>query len=271
MRSKRLPGGLMAALVIFAAALLMTSTFAAAQVQGQVLHNFNGTDGAYSQAGLIFDAAGNLYGTTAGGGTSFAGTVFELTPIAGGGWTEKVLHNFNNDGTDGYLLYAGLVMDAAGNLYGTTYEGGTYNGGTVFELTPTAGGGWTEQVLWSFGNGTDGIEPQADLIFDAAGNLYGTTRVGGAYGPGTVFELTPTGSGGWTERVLHNFNGMDGNNLSGGLIFDAAGNIYGTTGFGGTDDKGTVFELSPAAGGGWTEQALHITSTAQTAALPTAA
>ena len=174
MRGKRLSIGLRAALAIFAATLFMTSTWAAAQEK--VLHSFNnnGTDGLSPDAGLIFDAAGNLYGTTYAGGTYNYGTVFELTPAAGGGWTEKVLHSFSN-GTDGGYPVAGLIFDAAGNLYGTTYRGGTYGCGTVFELTPAAGGSWTEKVLYSFGNGTDGAYPDAGLIFDAAGNLYGTT------------------------------------------------------------------------------------------------
>ena len=115
-------------------------------------------------AGLVFDAVGNLYGTTLEGGTYGRGTVFELTPAAGGGWTEKVLHSFNHNGTDGYSPYAGLIFDAAGNLYGTTYGGGTNSYGTVFELTPTGGGGWTEKVLYNFNyNGTDGAAPYATL------------------------------------------------------------------------------------------------------------
>src|ERR1019366_8435779 len=122
--------------------------------------------------GLIFDAAGNLYGTTSGGYDD-KGTVFELTPAGGGGWTEKLLYSFVNNGTDGASPYAGLIFDAVGNLYGTTYQGGTYySSGTVFELTPAGGGSWTEKVLHSFGNGTDGANPYyAGLIFDAAGNL----------------------------------------------------------------------------------------------------
>ncbi len=104
-----------------------------------VLHSFgNGADGAlaFPYAGLIFDAAGNLYGTTVAGGTHRQGTVFELTPQAGGGWTENVLYSFKNNGTDGARPYAGLVLDAVGNLYGTTYQGGTHGYGTVFEITP---------------------------------------------------------------------------------------------------------------------------------------
>jgi uncharacterized repeat protein (TIGR03803 family) len=248
-------------MAIFTATLFVTSTWAAAQER--VLHNFaaNGTDGYYPEAGLIVDAAGNLYGTTVAGGAYNSGTVFELTPAAGGGWTEKVLYSFSGNGTDGRAPYAGLIFDAAGNLYGTTQYGGTYGLGTVFELTPAGGGSWTEKVLYSFsGNGTDGATPEAGLIFDAAGNLYGTTYQGGTYGYGTVFELTPAGGGGWTEQVLHSFNnnGADGSLPAAGLIFDAAGNLYGTTSYGGTYFYyGTVFELTPAAGGGWTEQVLH--------------
>src|SRR5208337_2813918 len=185
---------------------------------------FTGMDGTYPNPGLIFDAAGNLYGTTSyGGAYGSYGTVFELTPTKGGGWTEQVLHSFNYDGTDGADPFAGLIFDAAGNLYGTTQSGGTYGPGTVFELTPMQGGGWKEQVLYSFNfNGADAEYPYAGLIFDKAGNLYGTTeaggthyrttRFGGTYNVGTVFELTPTQGGGWTEKLLHSFNntGKDG-------------------------------------------------------------
>ncbi len=237
----------------------------------KVLHSFNGTDGFYASGGLAFDAAGNLYGTTYGGGTYGDGTVFELTPnshVADGGWTEKVLHSFNHHGTDGVYPYAGLIIDAVGNLYGTTVYGGTYDcypdycGGTVFELTPTAGGGWREKGLHNFGNGTDGAYASGGLAFDAAGNLYGTTYGGGTYGDGTVFELTPNShvaDGGWTEKVLHNFNNdrTDGVDPNGGLIIDAAGNLYGMTYMGGSYGYGTVFELTPGAGGDWTEEVLH--------------
>ncbi len=231
----------------------------------QVLYRFcsqaNCADGQYPYGGLIFDAAGNLYGTTEFGGTNGYGTVFKLTPTAGGGWTETVLHSFGS-GTDGASPFVGLIFDAAGNLYGTTTYGGTYGVGTVFELTPTAGGDWLETVLYSFGiNGlSDGGYPWAGLIFDAAGNLYGTTFYGGTYNRGTVFELTPMSGGGWTETVLHSFNpnnGTDGFNPYAGLIFDAAGNLYGTAYYGGSYGGGTVFELTPAAGGGWTETVLR--------------
>jgi uncharacterized repeat protein (TIGR03803 family) len=139
MRDKRLSIRVRAVLAIVTVALFVRATRATAQET--VLHNFGGTDGVQPYAGLIFDASGNLYGTTLNGGVHGLGTVFELTLTAGGGWTETVLHNFNHNGRDGYNPhYAGLIFDASGNLYGTTYYGGVLNYGTVFELTPTAGG-----------------------------------------------------------------------------------------------------------------------------------
>ena len=230
-----------------------------------VLHSFNdnGSDGSYPLAGLIMDAAGNLYGMTQQGGIHSCGgkncgTVFELSPRQGGGWTETVLHSFNNNGSDGANPQAGLTMDAAGNLYGTTYRGGIHSSGTLFELSPREGGGWTETVLHSFGNGSDGATPDSGLIVDAAGNLYGTTYFGGIHSDGTVFELSPREGGGWTEAVLHSFgNGTDGMNPYAGLTIDATGNLYGTTVAGGLHSYGTAFELSPRQGGGWTETVLH--------------
>ncbi len=229
----------------------------------QVLHSFgNGTDGSIPYASLTFDAASNLYGTTGAGGAHAKGTVFELTPREGGGWTEEVLHSFGN-GSDGAGPSAGLIFDTAGNLYGTTQEGGIHscNGstcGTVFELTPNESGGWTEKVLHSFGNDTDGVQPFAGLILDGSGNLYGTTFYGGIHAVGTVFELTPNGSGSWTEKVLHSFgNGTDAAYPRASLMIDAAGSLYGTTQGGGINDEGAVFELTPEVGGGWTEKVLH--------------
>jgi uncharacterized repeat protein (TIGR03803 family) len=228
----------------------------------RVLYNFgiSGTDGQQPYAGLIFDGAGNLYGTTSAGGSEGYGTVFELTPNGSGGWREVTLHNFGIAYTDGIYPYAGLIFDGSGNLYGTTSKGGSEGHGTVFEMTPNGSGGWTEMVLHNFGiTGTDGMGPYADLIFDAAGNLYGTTALGGSEGEGTVFEMTPNGSGGWTERVLHNFGIGDADGLYSyaGLIFDSAGNLYGTTAGGGSADDGTVFEMTSNGSGGWTERVLH--------------
>jgi len=221
----------------------------------KVLHSFNGVDGTTPTSGSpIFDAEGNLYGTTNQGGDYGAGTVFQLTPNGDGSWTESVLHSF--DGADGSLPIAGLIFDQAGNLYGTTTAGGDYGGGTVFELTSNGDGSWTESVLRSFSGG-DGSSPTANLTFDSAGNLYGTSLNGGAYGEGTVFQLTPNGDGTWTESVLHSFSGRDGRLPWWGLIFDPNGNAYGTTWAGGAYDGGTVFRLKPNGDGSWKETVLY--------------
>jgi uncharacterized repeat protein (TIGR03803 family) len=224
-----------------------------------LLHSFGGDkDGEAPFAGLIFDAAGDLYGTTAGGGAYEGGSVFELMPLAGGGWTEKVLHNFGNNDQDGNQPESSLIFDARGNLYGTTISGGPFGTGTVFELTPDADGSWTETFPHRFGGGKDGEEPAAALIFDSAGNLYSTTVSGGDFGLGTVFELTPNADGGWTEIRLHDFGSLrDGQTAYAGLVFDSAGNLYGTTNAGGHYFNGTMFELTPHAGGSWTERLLH--------------
>ncbi len=235
--------------------------------QENILNSFgaNSLDGQHSYASLVFDTAGNLYGTTKYGGVYAngfdGGTVFELTPVSGGGWSETVLYSFGN-GTDGNNPAAGLIFDSAGNLYGTTVGGGAYGGGTVFELTPYVGGGWSETILYSFGNGTDGVNPYASLIFDAAGNLYGTTALGGIYGTvnsgGTVFELIRQSNGAWTEQRLHDFGSKyDGSLPYAGLVFDPSGNLYGTTFRGSGYGAGTVFELIPQSDGSWAEKRLH--------------
>ncbi len=192
------------------------------------------------------------------------GTVFELTP-GSGGWTLNVLHSFGN-GNDGYSPFAGVVLDKAGNLYGTTQEN------TVYKASPSSGGGWTESVIYDFTAKGDGSTPEAGLIWDQAGSLYGTTVYGGVVtqgceaGCGTVFKLTPASGGGWKERVLHRFNwvpgGRDGQASYAGLVFDSSGNLYGTTAGGGTDNTcgggcGTVFKLSPRSNGLWKETTLH--------------
>ena len=248
---------LTALLAIVTATVVMAGPHAAAQAE-RVLHSFNnnGKDGVAPYAGLIVDAAGNLYGTTHVGGAYGGGTVFELSPKAGGGWTETVIYAFGN-GTDGVFPSGSLIRDALGSLYGTTSQGnGAYSGGTAFQLTPTAGGGWTETVIHVFGNGTDGARPIGSLIFDASGNLYGTTTLGGAQNLGTVFELAPAAGGGWTESVLHAFaNLSNGFNPVGGLVFDTAGNLYGTTFLG-----AVAFELRPTAGGSWEGGVIHFFS-----------
>jgi uncharacterized repeat protein (TIGR03803 family) len=254
-------------LILFVAALamMMLATDTLAASKEKVLYNFknNGKDGYYPLAGLTFNALGDLYGTTTGGGAHGAGAVFELMPKAGGGWIEKVLHSFEATSKDGIGPTGSLIFDADGDLYGTTGSGGAHSGGTVFELMPKAGGGWTEKILHSFGSGREGFNPVAGLIFDSSGNLYGTTTSGGVNDSsyGTVFELTPKTGGGWTEKVLHSFipTRGDGKYPSGALVFDTFGNLYGTTSAGGTDKCGcgTVFELTPQTDGTWTETILH--------------
>jgi len=197
-----------------------------------VIHSFTGgSDGGYPHACLIADAEGNLYGTTERGGAYGRGVVFELTPAG----TETVLYSFAG-GSDGAYPVASLVIDASGNIYGTTEAGGASGLGVVFEIA--SGGG--ESVLHSFG-GRDGAVPLAGLVLDAGGNLYGTTEEGGEFESGTVFELAPGGS----ETVLHSFAGQsDGAFPYAGLIMDKAGNLYGTTSSGGVNNVGTVFKLA---------------------------
>jgi uncharacterized repeat protein (TIGR03803 family) len=295
----------------------------------KVLHTFsnNGTDGIIPQFGMIFDAAGNLYGTTMAGGLygdggSFGGIAFELSPAGNGKWTEKILYNFmGGETTDvGDLPSTPLVFDAAGNLYGATSEGGASvgheslgcgsvyeltlntegswaanslhtfldktdgcygtavilgptggvfgaafggfaNQGVVFELTPGSGGVWTDQILDDFPTGgSNGPNNAFDLVFGSQGDLFGTSDGSGTlYKYGTVFELTPSTGGTWTQSVLYAF-GASGDGKTWhplGLIFDKAGNLYGFTNDGGTDNYGTVFKLTPATGGSWTETVLH--------------
>ncbi|HVI10843.1 MAG TPA: choice-of-anchor tandem repeat GloVer-containing protein [Candidatus Binatia bacterium] len=168
-----------------------------------VLHSFMGSpnDGATPTAPLMFDAAGNLYGTTSAGGPKLGkveapeapgdGIVFELSPAAGGLWNETIIHEFTQSNGDGTKPQGGVVFDTQGNLYGTTSNGGAFTYGTVYELSPSSGGGWTESLLHSFGSGSDGQAPYSGLIRDGSGNLFGTTYRGGTANFGTVFEVTP--------------------------------------------------------------------------------
>ena len=272
-----------------------------------VLFSFANSDGAHPISGLIMDPAGNLYGTTLFGGANGYGTVFELSPSGGGwteqviydaggdsgltmdtagniygtttlavfelspngngGWNPTVIHTFPSGAKDGSVPWGTPVLDKAGNLYGTTYEGGAHNDGTVYKLTPvTKGknkGTWKERILYSFKGGTndgcnpeeagivfdtagkggtkDGCNPQgAGIVFDTAGDIYGTTYNGGTYGLGTVYELVAD-DGKYKEKVLWSFNSTDGANPSDSLILDSAGNLYGTAESGG----GVVFEVTP--------------------------
>ena len=336
--------------VLIASIALILPAIAAAQTKTlKVLHNFTGgSDGNFPKSGVIFDSAGNLYGTTFWGGNMSAcsgfgcGLVYKLTPTATGGWTESPVYLFDSEaagiypvdllfGPDGNLYGIddlggttriclstqdcqivfklsptstswketvlktfgsgpggafpnGLVADAAGNLYGTAWGGCC---GLVFRLSPFGVGGWKETVLYSFSGTPDGDSPLSTLIFDAAGNLYGTTSTGGSdntychkfNGCGVVFKLTPTASGPWIETVLYTFHGPDGSSPHSGLAFDSAGNLYGTTQNGGklTDcvrvdsvGCGVVFKLSPS-GSGWTETVLHAFTGGGDGAIPVTA
>jgi uncharacterized repeat protein (TIGR03803 family) len=216
----------------------------------KVIYTFMGkSDGAGPSAGLVFDTAGNLYGTTTYGGDVAAcpgnygdagcGVVFKLTP-SGSTWQENVLYTFTNGLDGGFPQYGSLVQDSQGNLYGTTYAGGASGLGAVFRVTPTG----QETPLYSFtGQNSDGLFPLGGVILDAQGNIYGTTNQGGS-GFGIVYSISPSGA----ETILHTFagtSGSDGAYPSSGLVFDSNGILYGTTGGGGKFGSGTVFKLTP--------------------------
>lgn len=256
---KTLAGILATPLTAMVFVILMLSTLASHAATTKVLYAFSdGTDGGGPYGGVIFDSAGNLYGTTTIGGAYSQGTVFELERNADGTYSETVLHSFNPSAGDGALPYCTLAMDKSGRLYGTTYFGGTYGNGTVFELGRDAFGAWTERILHHFNaNAKDGFNPYAGFVLDAVGNLYGTTYQGGSQGGGTVFELRLAAGGKWQYKTLHGFNATDGDGIIGGLTFDKKGNLYGTTEYGGLYQHGVVFELSPNSTGGWSEKTIH--------------
>lgn len=261
MRDPRNSRPLTTLLAILSVALSAMVGHAVGQKNEEVIHNFRGADGANPYGGVILDAAGNAYGTTVNGGTSAThryvgwGTAFELQPKAGGGWAFSRLYNF--DYTQIYVSplepFSSLTLDASGNLYGTSY-GGVLLYGTAFELSPDGSGGWSETTLYGF---ADFAEPFSNLISDSSGNFYGTTSGNIHDGFGTVFELSRAGSGAWTAKTIYTFEGPGGLAPIGGLVFDAAGNLYGTTVDGGAYGYGAVFELSPVGDGSWTEKVLY--------------
>jgi len=234
------------------------------------LFTFDGFDGAIPLGRVVFGPDGALYGTARqfgeggiGCGLAGCGVVFSLRPpqtfcrAVSCPWTQTVLHNFTGQPDGDQPYYVDPVFDGGGNLYVTTWEGGFYDFGGVFQLAPY-NGAWTESAIHSFA-GENGEEPLSGVILDHAGNLYGTT----AGGSGNVYELSPSGSG-WTATTLYDFPHpiTDGEVPIGGLVFDQAGNLYGTTSTGGSGSGGTVFELSPS-GGGWTFSVLYSFSGAQ--------
>jgi len=253
-------------IVATVAVTLMLGSSALAQVKYKTLQKFNALcgRGCGPIAGVIFDAAGNLYGTTPTGGKGWKrGVVFELTPTAKGPWTEKLIQpDFNDRGTP----LAGLTFDAAGNLYGTESRGGWWRNGAVFQMVPNSDGSWAFNWIHSFG-GREGAYPAAVVIFDAAGNLYSTTSGGDCFegcSSNNVFELFPNSDGDWKESVLYPFtDGSDGGPPSGSLVFDPIGNIYGATSQGGDmsacggNGCGVIYKLSPNLDGSWAESVLH--------------
>ncbi len=217
-----------------------------------VLHDFTGEhgDGEGAYAGLTMGAAGNLYGTTEYGGGSQncdggCGTVYQLSPTSGGKWKETILHRFQAHWDGSYPGIGALILDDAGNVYGTA-DGGNSGYGVVFKLAPAHSGGWKETVLYNIAGGAEGAEPTAGVVMDNAGNLYGTTNAGGTgCGCGVVYKLSLGAKGKWTYTVLHAFAGYDGAGPTANLILDSKGNLYGTTATGGTGGYGVAFELTP--------------------------
>lgn len=245
----------------------------------KTIYSFTGgSDGAYPADRLQFHN-GALYGTTEGGGSCLlfsqgCGVVFELAPESGSGWQLTVLHTFAG-GEDGAAPLSGVISDANGNAYGTTYYGGgaagcTYGCGTVYELSPAVTvGAWTETLLYAFSGSSDGGLPGSGLTQGRSGLLYGVSGYFGAYDGGLVFQLSPPSTPGspWTQSVLYAFKGgkYDGAGPVGELVFDHSGNIFGATASGGIGSSscgpgcGTVFKLAPPStpGGAWTERLLH--------------
>jgi uncharacterized repeat protein (TIGR03803 family) len=261
--------------------ILMPNSWAAGREK--VLHTFDIATAGFPVSGLAMDANGSLYGTTlrGGGGTCSegCGVVFKLTKNDQGGLTYSILHSFVGFASDGGDPFGAPIVDSAGNVYGTTTLGGTGDCGVVYRLSPTAGGKYKETILHSFKKfstrNDDGCNPESYLVSDAAGNLYGTTNTGGGgvsntfcdNGCGSVFKLASNGDGTYTESVIHSFPGTkgnkDGRNPVGGLVFDSAGNLWGST-QGGGNGNGTVFELTPNSDGTYTESTLFMFTGAST-------
>lgn len=233
------------------------------------LYTFQGNaDGQNTSTNLPMDSAGNFYGATYVGGRGLScfeacGTVFKLSPDGSGGWTKTTIYNFGLWANDGTNPAGHLAMDMAGNIYGATQFGGVYGAGTAYVLKPQSNGTWKETILHHFGSTTaSGGDPEGGVVLDAQGNIYGTLTGGGLVdtacpqGCGAVFELSLV-AGKWKQTLLHVFSGSDGRAPTGGVAFDQAGNIYGTTQLGGKNSAGVVFELTPRAGSGWKVHVLH--------------
>jgi uncharacterized repeat protein (TIGR03803 family) len=234
-----------------------------------VIHFF--VSGFRPSSGLVIDKTGDMFGETGGSGMAAGGSIYEMKNESTG-WKFGTLSTF--DGTDdGNYPNGGLILDDAANLYGTTNSGGAVCCGTVFEVKHGANNTWTQSLLYSFAGGTDGGFPQAPLVSNGPGKLYGTTMTGGdlscgSGGCGVVFELSLSG-GIWTETVLHSFtDSPDGNDSQAGMTFDKAGNLFGTTTTGGADGYGSVFELMPQSAGEWEETILYSFTNGKDGAYP---
>jgi uncharacterized repeat protein (TIGR03803 family) len=247
--------------IVVLSVILVNNAWAAGTER--VIHNFTGgNDGIDPAATLAADSAGNFYGTTVSGGTGTlctggCGTVFELSPLAGGKWKEKVLYSFTG-GSDGKNPYGGVILDSKGDLYGTTVAGGSGGNcsgdgcGVVFLLSKS-GNHWVETVMYNFTGGKDGFGPGGALVFDSVGNLYGTTPDGGkCRACGVVYQISPIRGGGWKQTVLHTFTrGADGAVGSlGPLFIDKGGNVFGVAELGGDPSCkcGVVFKLTSVSG-----------------------
>jgi uncharacterized repeat protein (TIGR03803 family) len=218
----------------------------------QVLHTFQGgSDGAQPYGGVLLDGSGAVYVSACDGGPFSSGMVVKLSPPTSGAastpWIETVLHTFTG-GVDGGGPCSTLIRDVSGSLYGTAYAGGVYNAGVVFKLSPAFGEGtsWSESVVYTFTGGADGGTPLAGLVADR-GVLYGMTEFGGSNRVGTAFALSPASSSvgpSWTERVIHDFGGLDGFWPSSALVADSRGWLYGVA-MGGPASFGIAFRLAP--------------------------
>ena len=248
----------------FAVALAIAALACAAHAQTfQVVHYFTGgADGSYPSGVLSIDRGGHVFGNAQGGGVNGNGTVFELTHPRSG-WIFNLLYQFTG-GADGGSPSPGVVIGPDGALYGTTFFGGANGAGTAYVLRPpvvvcrTTSCRWSETTIHTFGASGDGANPgYGALLFDSAGNIYGTTQGGGTTGSGTVYKLTKSGNA-WNENILYSLQGPpnDGFQPDGGVIFDSAGNIYSTTATGGANGDGTAFEISPS-NGSWSETGLY--------------
>lgn len=221
----------------------------------KIIYNFSGSY-VEPSGPLVVDTKGNLYGTTANGGdpSCQCGQAYEL--IRSEGWTINVIHNFLGGADEGAYPEWGMILDSAGDLYGTTAGGGPNQAGTIFEFTPNSGGTWSESVLYTATSAVPN-DLYSGLVTDSVGDLYTASAGGGTYYEGTVFKLTPYNAS-WVEETLYAFTGGDNGYSPGwGVVFDAAGNLYGTTDYGGYDAVGNVFKVMPAGEGYWNFLMIH--------------